>query len=490
MRRRRQILVLITLATVAIITQVGFAQLHLDADTGKWIKDGFDVSIFAQIPGSPWVNHLAFGKGGTFGNDMYTPAGDGNIYRIDSSGQVSVFASLPTTGLIGIDFPNLGSGFGDYIYVGSPDGYYGGNRNIYRVDGSGTATVFFDGTNFGGGTTNAIKFAPEGSPYGNYLFTQDDSSDQIYRIAPDGSATTFSSGIPLAIDFVFDTHGQFDNQLLAVNIEKGEHGSHYNTIYKVGTDGTKTTLLGDVFHMGDATLTPPSSAFGGKLYIQENYWPRMPTDIYAVGSDGSHELFAQNFRFWDGAGLEYGPDGALYTMDQDTGTIYRIAPELIDANIDIKAKNLNSKSHRLLQVLVFGAADLDVSEIDLLSLELAGAAPTGKGKSDIGSFKDANGDSLADLLLYFAVQDMDLAGSPTELILNGLFNDGTALAGSDTIRMVGPGDANGDSVVSAGDYASVQANFGNVAPTMTVPEPVTMSLLAIGGLAIIRRRRN
>ena len=51
------------------------------------------------------------------------------------------------------------------------------------------------------------------------------------------------------------------------------------------------------------------------------------------------------------------------------------------------------------------------------------------------------------------------------------------------------GDANGDGVVSAADYASVQANFGNTASTQVTPEPTTLSLLAICGLAIIRHRR-
>ena len=51
-----------------------------------------------------------------------------------------------------------------------------------------------------------------------------------------------------------------------------------------------------------------------------------------------------------------------------------------------------------------------------------------------------------------------------------------------------PGDANGDGVVSAGDYASVQANFGNTGPTQVTPEPATMSLLSLGALAFLRRR--
>ena len=51
------------------------------------------------------------------------------------------------------------------------------------------------------------------------------------------------------------------------------------------------------------------------------------------------------------------------------------------------------------------------------------------------------------------------------------------------------GDANGDGVVSAGDYASVQANFGNTSPTIITPEPATISLLIIGGFALLKHRR-
>ena len=51
------------------------------------------------------------------------------------------------------------------------------------------------------------------------------------------------------------------------------------------------------------------------------------------------------------------------------------------------------------------------------------------------------------------------------------------------------GDANHDGLVSADDYASVQANFGNTSGGMSaVPEPATLGLLAMGLIAVLRRR--
>ena len=52
------------------------------------------------------------------------------------------------------------------------------------------------------------------------------------------------------------------------------------------------------------------------------------------------------------------------------------------------------------------------------------------------------------------------------------------------------GDANLDGQVSADDYGSVQSHFGDTAGAgaASVPEPMTMTLLAIGGLQVLRRR--
>ncbi len=98
----------------------------------------------------------------------------------------------------------------------------------------------------------------------------------------------------------------------------------------------------------------------------------------------------------------------------------------------------------------------------------------------------------------------DLVGPTTSAFLHGdANNDGWVTAGDfasvqsnfgDTGADDGtlPGDANGDGTVSAGDFSTVQTNFGNgeglPAPQVT-PEPATMSLLALGGMLLIKRRR-
>ncbi len=51
------------------------------------------------------------------------------------------------------------------------------------------------------------------------------------------------------------------------------------------------------------------------------------------------------------------------------------------------------------------------------------------------------------------------------------------------------GDFNNDNVVSLADLTILATNYGDSAPGAPVPEPVSLSLLAIGGVALLRRKR-
>ena len=102
-----------------------------------------------------------------------------------------------------------------------------------------------------------------------------------------------------------------------------------------------------------------------------------------------------------------------------------------------------------------------------------------------------------------------------EIRIGTTFDDIVGIAGPQGV----PGDLNGDNVVDAADYIILKSNFGN-APSVqgedgdlngdniidaadlalfagdinaatgtAIPEPTTLALLTLGGLAVVRRRR-
>ena len=109
---------------------------------------------------------------------------------------------------------------------------------------------------------------------------------------------------------------------------------------------------------------------------------------------------------------------------------------------------------------------------------------------------DANRDGMVSAGDYASVQanfgNTGIAGIPGDANGDGMVSAGDYASVQANFGNTGiagiPGDANGDGMVSAGDYASVQANFGNVTAA-SIPEPATLSLLAIGGVSMIRHRR-
>jgi hypothetical protein len=119
---------------------------------------------------------------------------------------------------------------------------------------------------------------------------------------------------------------------------------------------------------------------------------------------------------------------------------------------------------------------------------------------DMGIARAVVAASYGDTIIFTGNSTADIYTIPAPVLLEGDADHNGVVSAGDyaTVQAnfgnygIQPlaGDANGDGVVSAGDYASVQANFGNVtADAEVTPEPATMSLLVLGWMVMIRRKR-
>ncbi len=132
--------------------------------------------------------------------------------------------------------------------------------------------------------------------------------------------------------------------------------------------------------------------------------------------------------------------------------------------------------------------DVDADDIDALFAKLS----SGDGLYDL------TGDGVIDQAdVDVWVQELAIIGANHGTILADFNLDGAVDAGD--LALLGgsfgvagdwgwaTGDANGDGMIDAGDLALLGANFGTI--VHPIPEPMTVSLLTLGGLAMLRNRR-
>ena len=134
--------------------------------------------------------------------------------------------------------------------------------------------------------------------------------------------------------------------------------------------------------------------------------------------------------------------------------------------------------------------DVDADDIDTLCANLGNAA------YDLDGDSDADEDDLIFLVEQYAQWDSGAAaGVGTyrgDFNLNGLVNATDLAIMANGFGLPGgysDGNVNCDTVVNATDLAILAANFGLTAPGAPVPEPASLVLLSLGGLALLRRRR-
>ena len=139
--------------------------------------------------------------------------------------------------------------------------------------------------------------------------------------------------------------------------------------------------------------------------------------------------------------------------------------------------------------------DADADDIDILCANIGGADP----RYDVDGDGDCDSDDLVLLIENLVEWSESVSGEQGVGTACGDFNLDGLVNATDLAIMQGgfglgsqgyaDGNGNGDSLVDATDLAILAANFGYVAPTGPVPEPVTIGLLSMGGMALLRRRR-
>lgn len=358
----------------------------------------------------------------------------------------------------------------EYVKNGSVEGVW-----VLEADGGGDDVAFFEITNWNGTTGNG------------------------YREFQVGPGPDLPTGFGLDNDPTIDAQGN-DGSGDAIKVDAngnlviGESG-FYDT-----PQAEPKYILREVedYDAADSNANGDNEidfgAWGGAGY-DPNGTP-YPTDpnnyIHGItlGTDDDSAVTDGRFVAYDKE------NNWMYILDSDSGSPPSVISDLYVFDVqtgqliyeEINAANHFTKRHGL-EIITLGDADGDgtITSADFALVHDARVGTDALAKE----WYDVNGDGDVDsadeqfvALLVTSEGDVDLNNTvdASDLAQLGLSWDPSGVNDNGWTDA----DFDGDGVVDATDLAAVGLNWD---PAGTVPEPMTMSLLAMGGLALIRRRK-
>jgi hypothetical protein len=179
-------------------------------------------------------------------------------------------------------------------------------------------------------------------------------------------------------------------------------------------DSTPNTQFRIEFYSNPTSTVP--TAYRGHTFLD---FIEVTTDSDGIAPiatiDATLNLVDPSHRVFVATATRLAADGSPLETSEFSAPI-GIAPRTVSVNI--QPESINVDSNGTLTVLVYGAADFDASQIDVSTVDFAGAAAWQ------WNFGDHNHDGFVDLQLKFRRQDTDLEALYAELLVDDHDADG------------------------------------------------------------------